>query len=280
MVEMACPYCNASNLPDDHRCQRCGRRLETNPSGFVRTSYGRGGTARALQVDMEIAAKFDHPKLEGEQQGERRVYQRSLFNSRVVSLESYAPEAVQPRARTAAPSTGKPRMKRAPEGQESLEFETVIQQAVPVRKTAEPTIECGHRVAHIHHRLLATAIDLSMVVIALTLFVGVVYLGGGRLVLDARTAPLILGLAAFFYLLYEVMWCLAGTDTAGMRWSGLRLVNFDGERLAKQERLVRAAGACLSVLAAGLGVFWALVDEESLTWHDHISKTFPTPDRS
>jgi hypothetical protein len=21
---------------------------------------------------------------------------------------------------------------------------------------------------------------------------------------------------------------------------------------------------------------WALVDEESLTWHDHISKTFPT----
>jgi len=22
---------------------------------------------------------------------------------------------------------------------------------------------------------------------------------------------------------------------------------------------------------------WALVDEENLTWHDHISKTFPTP---
>jgi hypothetical protein len=23
-------------------------------------------------------------------------------------------------------------------------------------------------------------------------------------------------------------------------------------------------------------LFWALVDEENLTWHDHISKTFPT----
>ena len=27
----------------------------------------------------------------------------------------------------------------------------------------------------------------------------------------------------------------------------------------------------------GLGLVWALVDEENLTWHDHISKTFPTP---
>jgi hypothetical protein len=26
-----------------------------------------------------------------------------------------------------------------------------------------------------------------------------------------------------------------------------------------------------------LGMLWALVDEEALTWHDHMSKTFPTP---
>ena len=31
------------------------------------------------------------------------------------------------------------------------------------------------------------------------------------------------------------------------------------------------------VLPAGLGLLWALVDEESLTWQDHISHTFPTP---
>ena len=273
---MACPYCNASNLPDDHRCQRCGRRMESDTTSFARPSYGRGGTARALQVDAEIEAKFDHP----EPQGERRVYQRSLFPSRVVSLESYAPEAVQPRARTAVPATGKPRGKRAPEGQESFEFETVIQQAVPMRKSAEPTIACGNRVAHISHRLVAWAIDLSMVLVALTLFVGVVYIGGGHLVANARMAPVMLALATFFYLLYELMWCLAGTDSAGMRWSGLRLVDFDGDSPTPQERLVRAAGACLSVLAAGLGVLWALVDEESLTWHDHISKSFPTSDRN
>jgi hypothetical protein len=39
----------------------------------------------------------------------------------------------------------------------------------------------------------------------------------------------------------------------------------------------RLASGALSFCAAGLGFLWALVDEETLTWHDHISRTFPTP---
>ena len=37
---------------------------------------------------------------------------------------------------------------------------------------------------------------------------------------------------------------------------------------------IRGSSKRLSRPASGL--IWALVDEESLTWHDHISKTFPT----
>jgi hypothetical protein len=33
----------------------------------------------------------------------------------------------------------------------------------------------------------------------------------------------------------------------------------------------------VSFIAAGIGLLWALVDEERLTWHDYMSKTFPTP---
>jgi hypothetical protein len=36
-------------------------------------------------------------------------------------------------------------------------------------------------------------------------------------------------------------------------------------------------GSFLSYTVGGLGLVWALVDEEQLAWHDHISKTFPTP---
>ena len=35
-------------------------------------------------------------------------------------------------------------------------------------------------------------------------------------------------------------------------------------------------GACLSFCAGGVGLLWALADEEKLAWHDHMSKTFPT----
>jgi hypothetical protein len=32
-------------------------------------------------------------------------------------------------------------------------------------------------------------------------------------------------------------------------------------------------------MAAFIGLAWAFVDEECLTWQDHISRTFPTPVR-
>ncbi len=77
--------------------------------------------------------------------------------------------------------------------------------------------------------------------------------------------------------LYRVLWCLGGGDTPGMRFAGLRLVDFDGRRPEREQRTIRLAASLLSIISAGLGLVWALVDEESLTWHDHISKTFPTP---
>jgi uncharacterized RDD family membrane protein YckC len=61
-----------------------------------------------------------------------------------------------------------------------------------------------------------------------------------------------------------------------MRFAGLRLVDFDGRKPHRDARLLRQAAGFLSLCSLGLGLVWALVDEESLTWHDHISKTFPT----
>jgi uncharacterized RDD family membrane protein YckC len=62
-----------------------------------------------------------------------------------------------------------------------------------------------------------------------------------------------------------------------MRFAGLHLVDFDGRAPSREQRLLRQLVTLLSTLSAGLGLIWALVDEENLTWHDHISKTFPSP---
>ena len=112
---------------------------------------------------------------------------------------------------------------------------------------------------------------------ATTLFLLIFYLSGGEFVLNRQTIPLFGGIVILFALLSKILWCLGNGDTAGMRWAHLRLVNFDGRAPDREERLARMASGCLSFMAAGLGLLWSLVDEETLTWHDHMSKTFPTP---
>ncbi len=272
---MNCHYCRASNTADDHRCQRCGRRLDDAAGPFARPAYGRGSAARALEYEPEQPA----PALAGvANEGEPRPapFQPSLFSSRVVSFQSYAPEAVESKPRTHV-SSGRLRSKRPIPGQESFNFDTVITQVQPLAIAPEPVIGCDAHVALPVHRIMAAALDLSLVIVAVALFLLVFLLAGGQGVLTLHTALFSALAAGIFYLLYELLWCFADLDTAGMRWAQLQLVTFEGRRPTRDQRLLRAASGCLSLLAAGLGVIWAFVDEESLTWHDHISKTFPTP---
>ena len=275
---MNCPYCRASNIPDDHRCQRCGRRLDTTPQGaYARPSYGRAATAPALHYEAETepgssASSTAAPEQEG---GKRKTpFQPSLFSSPVVSFESFAPEAVEPKQR--GNSRTRTRPKKEIPGQESFSFETVITQPTPAKKASEPLIGCEARVAVPLHRLLAAAYDLSMVGISLALFLLVFQLASGQLLVSTQAIPMLVGIAVIFYVMYELLWCMADADTAGMRWAGLRLIDFDGNPPTREQRMVRVASGCLSLLAAGLGVLWAFVDEEALTWHDHISRCFPT----
>jgi uncharacterized RDD family membrane protein YckC len=127
------------------------------------------------------------------------------------------------------------------------------------------------------HRAMAAAADASIMVIAMAIFGIIFHFAGGTFVLTAKTAPIFLAAAAAVVIFYKVLWCLANGDTAGQRWTQLRLVNFDGQRPTRSQRFYRMASGLLSLLAAGIGLLWSLVDEETLTWHDHISKTFPTP---
>ena len=117
--------------------------------------------------------------------------------------------------------------------------------------------------------------DGGLILIAVALFGIAFHLVGGQIALNVKTAPIFLGVIGGLVLFYKFLWCLAGGDTPGMNWTRLKLVDFDGQKPQSSQRLYRLASEWLSLLAAGLGLIWALVDEESLTWHDHISRTFP-----
>ncbi len=118
--------------------------------------------------------------------------------------------------------------------------------------------------------------DGSLILVGVGVFLTIFFLSGGQVALDRQALSFLLGVTAVITLFYRALWCLANGDSPGMRFAGLRLVDFDGRRPDREQRGIRQVASLLSLLSAGLGLVWALVDEENLTWHDHISKTFPT----
>lgn len=298
---MECRYCQADNASEDHRCRRCGRRLRPSLALAEPVYTGSSAAAPVLQertapVLRERAAPVLReraaPKLEAvepraphrpaapyrppEPSAPRRAinYQPSLFSYRelplVVQFETIAPHLVPPAPRK-APSAPRPRRRKPVAGQQALEF------TARAAQSADTAIYCDARVAIPAHRAMAAALDASIVVMALAIFGIIFRLAGGLFVLNAKTVPMFLGVAAGVVIFYRLLWCLANGDTIGQKWTRLRLVNFDGRRPTRVQRFYRTVSGCLSLLAGGVGLLWSLVDEETLTWHDHMSKTFPTP---
>ncbi len=285
---MQCKYCQNWNEEDERRCVRCGRRLYLSAARPAPDSYPlishplTSATAPALE-----SLPGGHPLPAAP---ERANYQASLFrdvvhrdgvagpkvipipmltHSRQVSRSEVAPR----RARAAMPRA--PR--RGADSQQSLDFHGAPLNSEAQDAGVHAVIYCDAPVALPAHRMIAAAFDTSMVLIAVGLFLGIFFLSGGMLLLSKQNAPFLISVGVLLALFYRFLWVLGNGETPGMRFAGLRLVNFDGRLPDRDQRAFRQVSSMLSVLSAGLGLVWALVDEENLTWHDHISKTFPTP---
>ncbi len=214
-------------------------------------------------------------------------FQPSLFRDgmgapKVIPIPTLAPSHPYTREthsmRRVAPRSA-PRPRRPADSQQALQFAEV--ESNTGLAAAGELIFCEAPVALPGHRVLAALVDLSWILIGVGLLALTAFLGanavGADLVISRQTAPFLIAVALVVALFYRSMWYFANADTPGMRFAGLQLVDFDGRRPDREQRGVRQVASLLSFVAAGLGLVWALVDEENLTWHDHISKTFPTP---
>jgi uncharacterized RDD family membrane protein YckC len=287
---MQCVHCQAWNEEDERRCVRCGRRLHApavRPA--LDTFLLTGATAPAFE-----ALPGGRP-LPGESPpappsvSPMAGYQASLFrdpsqSSKVVPIPTLTPRPHGGERKARVQGSGRPQAprmnsaaRRAADSQQSLEFLTSPAQDHALGMEVEAVIYCDAPVALPVHRLMAVAADASMIAIALGLFLAMFYISGGRVVFTKASLLLFAGVIGAVVFLYRLLWCLGDGDTPGMRFAGLRLVDFDGRRPEREQRTIRLAASVLSIASAGLGLVWALVDEENLTWHDHISKTFPTP---
>jgi uncharacterized RDD family membrane protein YckC len=140
----------------------------------------------------------------------------------------------------------------------------------------EPTFICDTPVAPVMLRVRAGLIDTLLMVAGCVVAAAIFRLCvGADFVFDKRTISFLAGALITIPLFYRFLWAFAGMDSVGMRLSGLRLVDFDGNPPSQERRYHRILGSLLSVLAAGMGLIWSFVDQYHLSWHDHISSTFP-----
>jgi len=265
---------------------RCGRKPEDTLTTEVSAPFMHGALATQLQPRVQAmhAARTEDrvaPNLSG-------AVQTQLFHDRssnVIPFDSYAAPRVEtkprPRtdalARTPAHKSAARRSKPVPEGQGTLDF--LPQAPAKPRQlgtTVDAVIYTEAPVATTLHRAVAAGLDWSMVLIGYGMFLTAFRMMGGEFALTKSNLGFFGGMFLVIAFAYGLLFSLAGAETPGMHWTQLRLTTFDGFPPERKHRLVRFGAASLSRCTL-LGLLWSLADEESLSWHDHISRTFPTP---
>ena len=280
---MTCSYCGTRNSAEEHRCTRCGRKPED-----TLTSYARPAVQGALATQLQPMSRMRIVEREQPEQPPRRApnfsqaVQASLFQtSNVIAMPAPPDSRPRPRAdvsaRPPAPRASTRRPKPVPEGQGSLDFlPPAPAKPRQLGTSVEAVIYCEAPVSTTLHRAVASALDWSMVTLAYGLFLLSFYLMGGQCELTKSNATIFAAMFLMIGFTYGLLFAWTGAETPGMRWAQLRLTTFDGFPPDRRQRLVRFAASCLSRCTL-LGLLWSLADEESLAWHDHISRTFPTP---
>jgi uncharacterized RDD family membrane protein YckC len=283
---MTCQHCQTWVLDGDHRCSRCGRRIKNASTRISPQSYPIAATATAPAYEFEAEPEAAAAAESSPHDVQQPLFSTPSHDSRVIPFDSLNTQAGRESIRARAAGLARPaplkaervqvrhagaRKKRSA-GQRHLDLfgrREVLSQP-------QSSIICDAPVAPTSLRMEAGLIDGALMAIGAGLGVALFRYFDGQISLDTHSllfvALALITIPAF----YKLLWTFAGLDTIGMRSAGLQLVDFDGNPPSHERRYQRLLGSMISVLAGGIGLIWIFVDQDCLTWHDHISSTFPT----
>ena len=138
-----------------------------------------------------------------------------------------------------------------------------------------PSVATSIHLAPLELRVMAAVVDFALIV-------ALVCAGAAGIASHMHHAPAIKvaeigGLVALVLtgLLYHAFFLMATMSTPGMMYARIGICTFDDEYPTRQQLRGRIGALLVSLLPLGLGMMWAIFDEDHLSWHDRISRTYP-----
>jgi uncharacterized RDD family membrane protein YckC len=167
--------------------------------------------------------------------------------------------------------------KEADDGQVLIDVSNPPQVDVAAAEKSEKTTNTLFRslpIASLDHRRRALLIDAACLAFAYGSFLALFGSLGGHFTLSKLSAAVCLSTFAFVYVQYFGLFTVFGGSTPGMMLAGLHVASATGDVPTPRQYFLRAIGYLLSAGTCFLGFLWVLWDEDELTWHDRISKTY------
>jgi uncharacterized RDD family membrane protein YckC len=130
------------------------------------------------------------------------------------------------------------------------------------------------RPAALEDRIMAALVDGALSFAGFLTFVFVfssctAHPPSGRTALVAGFLAVVATFVAYQWLFFRF-----GESTPGMMYAGIALCTLDDDNPTRPAMQRRVGALLLSALPLGLGLLWAVFDEDHLGWHDRISGTY------
>jgi uncharacterized RDD family membrane protein YckC len=156
-----------------------------------------------------------------------------------------------------------------------IELDSVTLEDIELETDQNPAgMPAALELAPLGLRLMAFAVDLALVV-GIASAAAAVLAHRLQQLPPVRSAEMMaLGLVALTGVLYHLGFLLTMRSTPGMRYAGLAVCTFDDEHPTRAQLRDRLLAMLVSVLPVGLGLAWSAFDENHLSWHDRLSRTY------
>ncbi len=129
-------------------------------------------------------------------------------------------------------------------------------------------------VASMDDRRIAAVIDFACLLFAYGGFMALFSTLGGQFSATKLNAVVYAATFAVVYLQYFALFTIFGGTTPGMMFRRLQVASFSGAPPTPRQYLLRSIGYVASAAAVFAGFAWSWWDEDHLTWHDRISRTY------